>query len=93
MQSHQTKKIIRVNLKYDKKYIDGFKSKPHNSIPPPQKLISPLQQTDMNILHNVSNFYTKESNRSFFKFKMQFVDIKHIKIRRNLDQYFISPEC
>ena len=41
-------------------------------------------------LHNVPKFHTNRSIRSLCK--IQFVDIKHIKIRRYLGQCFDSPE-
>ena len=41
-------------------------------------------------LHNVSKCSTDRSIRSLLK--MQFVNIKHIIIRRNLVQYFVFHE-
>ena len=43
----------------------------------------------MGTLHNVSTSHTNRSNRS--PLKIQFINVKHIKIRRDFDQYFFSP--
>ena len=40
----------------------------------------------MIVLHNVLNSYTNERIRN--RLKMRSVNNKHIRIRRNLDQYF-----
>ena len=65
---------------------DGFTSKPHNSFFSETHFIAEID-IDMAMLNNVSKSHTTRS-----VLQIQFVNIKHIEIRRNFDQHFVSAE-
>ena len=64
-------------------HIDGFASKPHNLIFFLNQILL-MVEIDMITLHNVSKFQTNRSIRSLLK--IQFVNIKYIKLKRYFDQ-------